>query len=121
MFRDGHHVLHSKLEWSLRPEARALRETPSLIPRLDRRVHDEIHQECPPVPLLGHYALARTVRTFEPTGHTMTDIDRLMKAIETSSDHPKAHDLERDLALLAVQAIDLQRPFIAAEIGRRAA
>ena len=112
MFRDDHHILHNRQEWELRPNAKRLRQTPSLIARLERPLHDEIHRECPPVPLLGHYALERTVRLFEAGSTTLESMDNLMLAIEQSSQHPKAHDIEKHLAELAVWAIDLQRPFI---------
>jgi len=112
MQRDGHHILHNKQEWSLRPEAKALRETPSLIPRIDRDVHNEIHRVCPPVPILGFHALRRTIREFQPTPELFSSMDNLMFAMEAAARDPRSHKIESDLAMLAVQAIDLQRPIL---------
>lgn len=117
--RDGHHILHNRQEWSLRPEASALRETPSLIPRIDREVHNEIHRVCPAVPLLGYHALLRTRSNFEPTGSTMKDIDNLQYAIEDAIQHPRSHPIERGLGDLALWAIDLQKPILKEELEGR--
>lgn len=117
MYRDGHHILHNKQEWLLRPDARSLRETPTLIPRIERDAHVEIHQNCPPVPLLGYYALQRTLSMFEEGDTTIQSMDNLMKAIEHAANHPKAHIIEKHLAELAIWSIDLQRPFIAEATG----
>lgn len=110
---DSHHILHNRQEWSLRPEARRLRETRTLIPYIDRSVHNEIHATCPPVPALGYYALKLVESRFHEGSGTLQSMDNLMAAIEVSSRHPRSHQIERDLAQLAIQAIDLQRPIIA--------
>ena len=112
MYKDGHHILHHKQVWSLRPQARQLRETPSLIPRIDRDTHEAIHASCPPIPLLGYQALSRTLSRFDPTQDTLQTMGRLQSAIEYSVRHPKAHPIEKELAQLAIMAIDLQKPYL---------
>ncbi len=113
-----HHILHERFAWTARGEAKRLRDTQSLIPRIDRELHDELHLACPHVPLLGSHALQAVNHIFEPTGNTMDDMDGLMSAIERASRHPRAHMIERDLAGLAIEAIDLQRPFIKKGLSR---
>lgn len=110
--KDKHHIVHYGLEWSLRPQAKQIRETPSLIPETPRDFHDYIHESVPAIPLLGYHALLHTLSRFEPTNDTIQTLDSLMTAIEYAEHHPKAHDIERDLARLAINALDLQRPFI---------
>jgi hypothetical protein len=110
---DRHHILHHRVEWTLRSNAERLRESPPLVPSIPREVHNEIHANCPPVPLLGHHALLRTVASYQPLwGDTMGSMDNLMFAMEQAQQHPRAHPIERDLADLAIQAVDLQRPYI---------
>lgn len=110
---DGHHILHHRQEWTLRPEAAALRESPPLIVEIPRSLHNEIHKNVPPVPLLGHYALFRTLRAYNPVqGDSLASIDNLLLAIEEAARSPKSHAIEKTLAELAVEAIDLQRPYI---------
>lgn len=110
--RDKHHLLNPAKEWTLRPDAKRLRESQGLVPLIDRDVHEEIHRNCPPVPLLGFYALQRTLREFQPHPDTLISIDNLMFAMEAAARHPKAHPVERDLAMLATQAVDLQRAYL---------
>lgn len=111
-YRDGHHILHNRQEWSLRPEAQYIREHPSLIPRIPREVHEELHKACPPVPLLGFYALKRTVKMWTPDNFTLASIDNLQFAIEDAAKHEKSHEIESQLAYLAIEALELQKPFI---------
>jgi len=109
---DKHHILHDRVSWEARPQSKLLRSTPSLVPALDRDVHNEIHANCPPVPTLGYHALTRVLREFQPSANTLDTVDDLMFSINEASKHPKAHDIERQLCQLAIQAIDLQRPIL---------
>lgn len=111
--QDRHHILFNRQEWSLRPDALSLRENPALIATMDRQVHNELHDHCPAVPLLGHHALLRTLNFFESSPDQLESMDNLMKSIEQASNHPKAHIIEKHLAELAVWSIDLQTPFVA--------
>ena len=109
---DKHHILFNRQEWTLRPDAESLRETRTLMPLMDRSVHNELHKQCPPVPALGHIALYRVLREFTPGGDVFSSIDNLLLAIESANKSPKAHRLERSLGHLTMQGIALQRPFI---------
>lgn len=119
MFRDAHHIIHENKEWSLRPEAKSIRETPSLIVKMERGDHNELHRNCPAIPLLGYHALIRTRKTFEVGDNPIQSMENLMRSIEEASNHPKAHGVEKSLAELAIMAIDLQRPFISAALDTR--
>lgn len=112
VYRDSHHLLHHRQEWSLRPEAAAIREHPSLIPRMNRELHEELHRKCPPVPLLGFYALKRTLSVWRPQQNVLDSLDGLVVAIEDAARHEKSHPIESELAHLAISALELQRPFI---------
>ena len=112
MERDNHHILHYRREWDVRPEGQKIRATPSLIPRMERSVHNELHRECPPVPALGYHALQRVAHDFIPKGDTREDIDRLILSIERAGNHPKTHAIERDMGQLTIQAIEMQKPFL---------
>ena len=102
-------MLHSRQEWTLRPAAAALRESPRLIPLIDRDVHDEIHRITPTVPLLSYHVLQNTVARFEPQCTTVETIDNLMMSIDRAAGHFRAHRLERALAAIAIETLDLQR------------
>lgn len=111
-YSSRHHIMHEGWAWTARPDAKRLRDTQSLIPRIPRDVHNELHAHCPHVPLLGSYALRSINSIFVPTGDTLKDMDEIMSCIERASRNPRAHMVERDLAGLAIEAIDLQRPYI---------
>lgn len=113
---DCHHVLNDRLSWSSRPEARKLRQTKSLIPRIERPLHERIHIDLPIVPLLGYHALQLTLETFEPVHSTIKTIDNLAFAIETAIKHPRTHPIERDLGELAIESIMLQREYLVGNV-----
>ena len=109
---DRHHILHTRVDWEARKESGLLRRMNSLIVPIDRLSHNEIHKECPSVPVLGHYAVLRTLRDYLPGNDAMESIDNLLFSMEDAIDHPRMHPLERTLGELTMQAIELQRPFI---------
>lgn len=110
---DKHHIIHTRKHWSTSPEARSLRNERMLTPVLERDVHEAIHRYCPPVPLLGDYALRQTVQMFEPNPNSVVGtVDNLLFAIEAASRHPRAHQVERELCQLAIYALDTQKGFI---------
>lgn len=113
MYRDGHHLFHTKRDWQSRPEARRIRETPELIVRMDRERHNELHSKCPAVPLLGYHALVRVNSDFEPVpGDTLATIDNVLLAMDKASKHPKAHYIERASTALSIWALELQLPHV---------
>ena len=109
---DRHHILNDRVSWTTRPQGTALREVPSLIPQMDRAYHEELHAACPPVPMLGYYALMIVQSTFNEGHNTLSSMDNLMASIEWAAENPRTHELESELCYLAIRAIDLQRPFI---------
>lgn len=110
---DGHHVLNYRREWTLRPQAETIRENPWLIAPIDREVHDELHRECPPVPLLGYHALLRVANDFRPRpGDHLGSMDELIMSIDRAIQHPKTKPIEAELGMLTMRAVELQKPFI---------
>lgn len=107
--RDRHHILFPRRLYESGDTSRRLRNTNSLIPKIDRELHEEIHREVAIVPILAHHALARTVRMFYPSGNTLEDISRLQIAMEDSVDHIKATKTEKTLAELACYELAVQR------------
>lgn len=107
-----HHIVHNRQEWSLRKPGLWLREQPSLIATIETDLHKEIHDNCPPIPLLGHYALMRTAHLFVPGHNTTESIDNLCFAIEGAGEHKKASPFERKLGDLAIEALQYQKPYL---------
>lgn len=114
--QDKHHILHNRIEWSARPDSLALRESPPLIPLIDRDVHDEVHRIAPAVPPLGIYALKMINRLYVPEPSTIRSIDNLLMAIDTAANHHRAHRIERIMADCAIEAIEIQRAILRGHI-----
>lgn len=109
---DNHHLLHSRHQWNAEPMGQALRQQPSLIFHMNRMSHERIHATTPAVPLLGHNALMGTLNRYEPRHDPTKDIDGLCMAIDKTVRGERFHQLERDLAGLAIETIMLQKPMI---------
>lgn len=118
MKREDHHILHDRVSWESRGEAKQIRRNKSLIVPLEHDTHKELHQQTPVVPLLGYYSLYRVLRDFEPDPNNYIDsVENLQRAIESANNHPKAHYVERQLGELTLHVLDLQKPFIEEDYG----
>lgn len=115
---DRHHVIHTRNDWNIYPEGRHIRE--SILVTMEKTDHVDLHHECSPVPSLSYHVLKRTAGLYVPDQTSpLRSMEALMGAIEEAAKHPRAHEIERQRANLAVWAIDLQRPFIADALHRR--
>jgi len=83
-----------------------------MIAHIDLDTHDELHKVCPGVPPLDIYMAQRVQKLYEPHANPIKGIDRLSSAIEIASQHHRAHPIEVSLAMLTIQAVRLQIPFI---------
>ena len=111
-YSDVHHIVHHRQEWELRPEGKAIRTAKGLMPRIYRPIHEDIHDNCPSIPLLGFEALRAVLSIYEPHEDTMKSLQRLMSAIEVSGKRPRSYPIERDLGELAIEALSLQIPYL---------
>lgn len=109
---DKHHVLFNKREWESRPQYRELRQNSGLIIPIDRDVHNELHRSVSQVPVLGYYGILTVQREFYRGRTHLDTLDNLLFALEKASNHDRLSDIDRGLASIALQAVDLQRPFI---------
>ena len=112
MGMEKHHGAFDRLSWSARKEGRYIRNNPANIYWVEHDPHHELHDAVPIVPVLGWHALQQVAAEWHPSIDPATNLDRLILAIERSKQHPRAHQIERDLADLTIQAFELQRPFI---------
>ena len=109
---DRHHVLFNKREWESRPQYKDLRENAGLIIPIDREVHNELHRNVQQVPVLGYYGILAVQREFYRGRTHLETVDNLLFSLEQASENKKLTELDRALANISLQAVDLQRPFI---------
>lgn len=111
----GHHVLFYRAQWEAMPATQALRRKPGLIVPSIRFTHDRLHREVEQVPALSTYMAAHALSNYVDYPHNhLRSADSLMKAIEVGTKHHRATPVEIAVAQLAIEAVDLQRPFIRA-------
>ena len=109
---DRHHVLFNKREWESRPQYKELRQNPGLIVPMDRDIHNELHRSLAHVPVLGYHAIMAVNKEFYRGRTHLETLDNLMFAIESLENHPRLPDLDKSLANIALQSLDIQKPFI---------
>jgi len=112
--RDGeyHHILHHRALHESNKDNKKLRQSMGMIALIDYDSHDDLHRACPGVPPLDIYMAQRVNKLYQPHPDPLKGIDRLSSAIETASQHHRAHPIEVQLAGLTLEAVRLQIPFI---------
>lgn len=106
---DRHHLLHDSKSWRARVSSRMLRSIPSLIPEIDRDVHEYLHRTTPPVPVPSFYTLDETAKLFIPTGDFFQDVDGLCRSIDFVTNYPKSFRIERELGGLTIEVLQMQK------------
>lgn len=79
---------------------------------MDESSHNELHRVAPPVPVPSFHVLQVIARRTDISLPTLQAIDNLRFATEEAIRHPKCHEIERAMAGLMLDAIDVQVPFI---------
>lgn len=113
--KDSHHVIHERVPWEVRPSGKFIRRIPALVPYILRDDHETIHRNCPPIPVLGYAALQLVANRMQDHRHeidTFTALDHLKNSFEYAGRHHRAHPIERELAFLAIEAIETQEPYL---------
>ena len=114
-----HHILETRSDWTSNKLANRLRTVGELMPELWQPAHDSLTRACPIVPLLGYKALELVTADFRPVkDNTMNSIDRLLCTINKVSNNQSMHQIERQLAELAMHSIETQIPYIRGNIIR---
>jgi len=81
---------------------------------LDTLSHTALHKAVSVVPLPDRHTIQRVASDFIPVrGDYLATMEALMESIDKASRHHRTQPLERDLACLAMRAIELQMPFVA--------
>lgn len=109
----GHHVLFTRKLHEAQEPTRLLRQNNWLIPPIEHEAHKALHVAVATVPPLDHFMAPRVYRAFYPVpDNYLASMDRLCFAIEEATQHPRVGYVERGIGMLAIHAIELQKPFI---------
>lgn len=109
-----HHILFTRRTWVSQESTKRLRQNRWLIALIDPDSHRALHQAIATVPVLDHYMAERVNRDFMPVrGDHLRTMDELCFSIDSATRHPKAGVIERGIGQLVIEAVQLQKPFVA--------
>lgn len=109
------HILYDRTAYESNPSGLYLRRKMGLIALMDVQTHQQTHDEVSAVPLLDHLSLERTLSIMKKrkrANNPLDAMDNFMLAVEKSCQHPRAHELDRQLGELTVKAVYAQKPFV---------
>lgn len=112
---DRHHLLFDRQYYNATDALRTLRNDCGLIARIDRDSHDGIHDLISSVPTPNRYMARAALHRLMPIqdkSNPLDMADQYMFAIQESSEHPKANDLDKMLGQLIIASVYHQKPFI---------
>lgn len=111
--RDGHHVLNYRAQWDAMIGTAALRAMPGLIVDGPRPIHDELHRNVECVPPLTMHVAQHTLNYYQDRPEdNLRSIDNFMRSVDRAIRHPKASEMEKVIAQMAIHAVELQLPYI---------
>ena len=108
---DAHHLCHDRASWEARPEGYSIREK-LIARRMDRAVHEECHRETGPVPVPLFHSLQWVANRFTDQLDPLIGIDTLCSLLESANRLKYAKPIEREVNLLAIDALQAQVPYI---------
>lgn len=110
---EAHHGLWPAAWWTIYEPAARLRNYRETIPRIDRLAHTALHKLVTVVPLPDYRTLERVAKEFTPVvGDPISSIERLRDTFDVVTLRPDTNSLQRNLAGLTMNALDLQLKFI---------
>jgi hypothetical protein len=112
-----HHLLFERTAHSANVYNKTLRNSMGLVALIDVEAHKELHRSCPPVPPLSPYVAQRARNLYIPSPHPLRGIDGYLTAVQEAVQHPSTHEIERRMAELTMQAVEIQKPFVVAGLA----
>jgi hypothetical protein len=119
--KDVHHIMNPQRVHEIYPQSAYIRNA-MLVRDMPRHLHELLHRNTSPIPLLGYYALQRVARDMQPYyENPLESIDDFSFAVDLANKHPKAKRVERMLGELTVETVREQIPFIRRALYEREA
>jgi hypothetical protein len=107
-----HHILHYNEYWRADRNNCKLRQAVGMIALMGVEEHTALHNACPAPPPLDIHIAQRASGLYVPHTNPLIAIDNFRFAVDKALRHPRAHDIERNVAMLTIEAVTLQLPFI---------
>lgn len=110
--KNVHHILFDRVSHEANKDNRSVRRSLGMLATMDVFAHRELHRQCPSVPVFGPNMASMVRVRYRPHGNPMIGMENYMRAVEEAAQHPRAHQIDKELASLVIMAVDIQRPFI---------
>lgn len=107
-----HHILHYGEYWIANKNNRKIRQSLGMMALMEINAHRALHAACPAPPPLDPFTAQRTARLYVPHPNPLIGVDNFRFAVEQAIRQPRTHDIESQTAMLAIEAVTLQLPFI---------
>ena len=107
-----HHILHYDRYWCADRNNQKIRQSLGMIALMETDAHDALHDACPAPPPLDVHMSQRTSRLYVPHPNPLIAVDNFRFAVEQAMRHPRTMDIERQVAMLTIEAVTLQLPFL---------
>lgn len=110
---EAHHALYPRKWWTLYEPYQRTRETGLLIPRIDAITHNALHRTVTVVPVPDFQTMSRVAKDFIPVrDDPISSIEALRDSFDRVTSQPDTNSLQRNLAGLTMNALDLQLKFV---------
>lgn len=107
-----HHILHYSEYWAANKYNDNLKQSIGLIALMALEPHDAIHAECPAPPPLDPFTAQRVSKLYVPHPNPLQGIDNFRYAVDQAIRHPKTQEIEKQVAMLTIEAVTMQLPYI---------
>jgi len=107
-----HHILHYGEYWNADRHNKKIRQSLGMIALMAVDAHNALHDACPAPPPLDVHMSQRVSGLFVPHNNPLIAVDNFRFAVENALRHPRTHDIERQVAMLTIEAVTLQMPFL---------
>lgn len=110
---EAHHVLFPRKWWTLYEPYQRTRETGLLIPKIDAITHNALHRTVTVVPVPDFQTMSRVAKDFIPLrDDPIGSVEALRDSFDRVTQYEGTNSLQRNLAGLTMNALDLQLKFI---------
>jgi hypothetical protein len=110
---EAHHVLFPRRWWTIYEPYQRTRETGLLIPKIDAITHNALHRTVTIVPVPDFQTMSRVSKDFIPVrDDPISSVEALRDSFDRVTQLDGTNTLQRNLAGLTMNALDLQIKFI---------
>lgn len=107
------------LFWTAKNHHDWMRAEPDFQPQMYIPAHNALHSDLQAmsVPEICKPILQAVRANFTPTRDTFDSLDQILLLIDHASEMPQVHPIDRQLAQMAIHALEIQKPYLKGNIA----